>query len=76
MGMGDVKLAASCGSLAGASGGPDMWSAAAGSVFVCSVLISAVWFSILLLLGKVRYGDARPMGTWIVLSTLLVIAAE
>ncbi len=76
MGMGDVKLAAACGSLAAASAAPGAWGIAACAVFVGAVMSSGVWFSVLLLLGRARYGDARPMAPWIVLSALLVLGGS
>ena len=74
VGMGDVKLLTACGALACSEAAPGLWMTAAGSVYIGSVLSSAVWFSALLLCRKAQYGDARPMGPWIVLSTLLVLA--
>lgn len=74
MGMGDVKLAAAGGALAASAADPGMWFFESGSVFVSSVLLSAVWFSILLLFHRAQYGDARPMGPWIILSVLTITA--
>lgn len=72
IGMGDVKLLASCGALVSSAANPDLWFTAACSVYISSVLSSAIWFSVLLLCKQAQYGEARPLGPWIVLSTLLM----
>ena len=74
VGMGDVKLMTACGALASSAAGQETWAAASLSVFVVAVMSSAVWFSILLLSGRVSYGEACPLAPWIVLSSLLVLA--
>lgn len=75
LGMGDVKLMTACSALASSAAGPEDWALASFSVYSCSVMSSAVWFSLLLLSGRAFYGEARPMAPWIVLSTLIVMAA-
>lgn len=74
MGMGDVKLLTACGAAAAASAEEGSGYMAGISVFSGAVLMSAVWFSLLLLLGKTCCGDARPMAPWIVFSTLMSMA--
>ncbi len=74
IGMGDVKLLTACGSLAASAAGPGSWMSASCCVYVFSILSSAVWFAFLLLCRRARYGDARPLGPWIVLGSLLVAA--
>lgn len=74
LGMGDVKLLSACGALASSAAPSGLWMTASCSVYIGSVLSSAVWFSALLLCRRARYGDVRPLGPWIVLSTLLVLA--
>ena len=74
VGMGDVKLIAACGTLASSAAGQEDWAAASLFVFTAAILISAVWFSVLLLSGRASYGEARPLAPWIVLSAMLVLA--
>ena len=74
MGMGDLKLLTACGAAAAASAEEGTGYMAGISVFSGAVLMSAVWFSLLLLLGKSCCGDARPMAPWIVFSALMSIA--
>ena len=74
IGMGDVKLLTACGALVASFAVPELWATAACTVYIFSILSSAVWFSILLLGRQVQYGEARPLAPWIVFSTLLIIA--
>ena len=74
IGMGDIKLLTACGALAASVARPGTGMSAACCVYVFSILSSAVWFSVLLLCRRAQYGEARPLGPWIVLGTLLVSA--
>ena len=74
MGMGDVKLSAACGALTACTD-PGLWWMRASAEFTVAVLTAAIWFSVLLICRRARYGDAEPLAPWIVLSVFLVIAA-
>ena len=74
IGMGDVKLLTACGAAAASASADGFWLMAACSVYILCVFSSALWFSLLLLCRRAQYGEARPLGPWIALATLLTIA--
>lgn len=74
-GMGDIKLMAACGAIvSGAARGA--WLTSAAVFFSMSVILSAVWFAVLMLFRKADLGTSRPMAPWIAVSALAVLSAE
>ena len=65
MGFGDVKLLAAVGALVGTYG--------IILVLIMTVLISGIWFIILMLAQKLKRGDYQPLGPFIVAATVIYI---
>ena len=73
-GTGDIKLMAACSAAVSAAERQD-WLTAPVVFFSASVILSGIWFSLLLLFKKKKRTDALPMAPWIAVSALAVLAA-
>lgn len=74
-GMGDIKLMTACGTIVS---GParSAWLTSAAVFFSISVILSAVWFAVLMIFRKTDLRTSRPMAPWIAVSALAMLSAE
>ncbi|MCI8283784.1 MAG: hypothetical protein HFE90_00710 [Firmicutes bacterium] len=88
LGFGDIKLIAACGGLAGSFAAFSPLKFSEGTyyglispfeaglmVYAGTIILSAIYFSIRILCGKLKTGDEMPLAPWISVSAVFTILA-